>query len=508
MRQSYHSSVILLSFGIAFLGSYIAITACEQYRLCRIGIVQSQYIPPFAYLIVMALCLGGVGIWCMHFVGMSAVNMHADGERMDVRYDTGLTLLSLILVIVLTMLGFYVSSFDKVFMKTKREIIEMFVEDARKMSMKKIKNITVLQTIGIIGTRAPQHLLAGGFLTGSGVVVMHYVGMAAMQFEGKIVWNAGIIAASAIIAFAASTAAFWILFRLLSIYPNKENLRIACAFTMAVAVCGMHYVGMSAATFEHVPGLQLPTSHHSITDTEAFHAGMVTAALVALLAGMIALADLRNSVLMLSTELYRADRVIMNVPTTPHSTCAVTIQRYVAQRRHGKFSLGVLNETVSLDHDGDHEHADDSSTGSIAHDDTESCCGRLLHQLRDRRHSFDAMTAMSSSHAHVHPASSYEYLDQPSPVGSFIKYKPDLAMLTGTSTPTNTIDGAARGPDGGSPHSIVAGTSSALPGANSNNNVIHHRSPRMGAASNASTSRDPGDRAKIPEVLVSIHSLA
>jgi NO-binding membrane sensor protein with MHYT domain len=56
-------------------------------------------------------------------------------------------------------------------------------------------------------------------------------------------WDAGIIAVSVIIAIVASTAAFWILFRLLALYPRIELLRIACAAVASIAVNGMHYTG-------------------------------------------------------------------------------------------------------------------------------------------------------------------------------------------------------------------------------------------------------------------------
>ncbi len=72
---------------------------------------------------------------------------------------------------------------------------------------------------------------------------MHYLGMWAMSFEGHIVWDEGVIASSIVIALVASTAAFWILFRLLSLYPHMEILRIASSLVMALAVCGMHYTG-------------------------------------------------------------------------------------------------------------------------------------------------------------------------------------------------------------------------------------------------------------------------
>ncbi len=64
-----------------------------------------------------------------------------------------------------------------------------------------------------------------------------------MAFPGDIAWDSGIIASSIVIALVASTAAFWILFRLLSLYPQKEVLRLGSAAIMTIAVCGMHYVG-------------------------------------------------------------------------------------------------------------------------------------------------------------------------------------------------------------------------------------------------------------------------
>ena len=70
--------------------------------------------------------------------------------------------------------------------------------------------------------------------------------MLAIDFSGTIRYNYGIVAASVLIALIACTAAFWILYRLLSLYPNKEILRIASAITMTIAICGMHYTGKIA----------------------------------------------------------------------------------------------------------------------------------------------------------------------------------------------------------------------------------------------------------------------
>ena len=362
MNGMYDEGTVVLSFFIAFLGSYASISACEQFRLSKIGVTYSRYASPYFYLVLMAISLGGVGIWCMHFVGMSAMSLPDNsGNNLEVRYDIGITLLSLALVIIFTLVGFYVSSHDVVFMKTKREIVEMFVEDAAAMSMKDVQKMKAFQMVLIIGTRAPQHLLLGGLITGSGVVVMHYLGMAAMRFQGHIVWNAGIITASIIIAFVASVAAFWILLRLLSIYPDQERLRLASAFTMAIAVCGMHYTGMSAAEFQYDASVGINIDS-TMSSQEAYLSGILACAIIFAIVIIFVLADLRRSVLKLSTELYRADTFAKSIPAS--NSCSGNAMKYIKKRQQNKFNLGVLNDTATL---GDHELLDDAM--SVASDD-------------------------------------------------------------------------------------------------------------------------------------------
>ena len=103
------------------------------------------------------------------------------------------------------------------------------------------------------------NLIFGGIVGATGVCVMHYVGMSAVVFDGYIEWNVGIVIASVIIALIAATAAFWILFRLLSLFPHLEMLRLVVAIIMTVAVNGMHYTGKSFVhSFIHVylPGCE------------------------------------------------------------------------------------------------------------------------------------------------------------------------------------------------------------------------------------------------------------
>eukprot|EP00600_Ochromonadales_sp_CCMP1393_P003557 CAMPEP_0174993566 /NCGR_PEP_ID=MMETSP0004_2-20121128/23145_1 /TAXON_ID=420556 /ORGANISM="Ochromonas sp., Strain CCMP1393" /LENGTH=506 /DNA_ID=CAMNT_0016247693 /DNA_START=245 /DNA_END=1765 /DNA_ORIENTATION=- len=300
----------------------------------------------------MAVCLGGVGIWCMHFVGMNAVSLYnTKGEKLEIHYNLWLTLLSLVLVLMFGLAGFAISSRDKVFTKSKREIAEMFVADAKHLSLKDIQHISSLHMVFLIGSNSLQHLCIGGFLTGCGVVVMHYVGMASIEFQGHIVWDEGIIAASALIAFGASTAAFWILFRLLSIYPNKELFRLICAFVMAVAVCGMHYTGMMAARFEFDEDAEPPTndSNVHIPSTNQFLIGVLISTFTCIAALIVVMADLRYSVSKLAYELSRADDLVMNLTIPSGSNCATNVRRYIFKRKTSEFNAGLITGSQRRD---------------------------------------------------------------------------------------------------------------------------------------------------------------
>jgi hypothetical protein len=92
-------------------------------------------------------------------------------------------------------------------------------------------------------------LIVGGIIAGGGVCIMHYIGMIAIHAGVKIHWNGGVVFASVLIAIVAATAAFWILFRMLALYPAYESLRFLSSLVAAIAVCGMHYTGMMAASY-------------------------------------------------------------------------------------------------------------------------------------------------------------------------------------------------------------------------------------------------------------------
>lgn len=200
----YNDLLIVLSYLIAVFGSY---TALQLTR--RIGGTGSRV--QWSWLAAAAFAMGGGAIWSMHFIGMLAMEMN-----MVVTYDIPKTVISLLAAIVLTALGLYIVASGS-------------------------------------GKLSWARLVLGGTVMGAGIVVMHYLGMYAMRMRATFEWDNPLVALSIVIAVVASIAALWLAFNM-----RRMAQMIGSALVMGVAVCGMHYTGMAAATMVPSPAAQAP----------------------------------------------------------------------------------------------------------------------------------------------------------------------------------------------------------------------------------------------------------
>ncbi|GAA1860056.1 MHYT domain-containing protein [Myceligenerans crystallogenes] len=148
------------------------------------------------WLVLGAIAIGGTGIWVMHFVAM----LGFVPQGVSLRYDVPLTLMSAGIAIVVVGLGLF---------------------------------------INMIGGQRLPGMLIGGFLAGSGVATMHYMGMAAMRMNARMTFDGGFVIASVIIAIVAATAALWC-----TTHIRGAVATLVATLVMGVAVTGMHYTGM------------------------------------------------------------------------------------------------------------------------------------------------------------------------------------------------------------------------------------------------------------------------
>ncbi|MGW3291988.1 MHYT domain-containing protein [Streptomyces sp. NPDC001002] len=142
----------------------------------------------------------GCGIWTMHFIAM--IGFSVDGSL--VNYDTGLTLLSLIVAIAVVAVGVF-----------------------------------------LVGYRggSPLNLGVAGTITGLGVAAMHYLGMAAVHTNGTVHYDTKTVVLSVVIAVVAATAALWAAVSIQKLWSS-----LGASLVMGVAVTGMHYTGMAAVS--------------------------------------------------------------------------------------------------------------------------------------------------------------------------------------------------------------------------------------------------------------------
>lgn len=195
MAHDHDIGLVVLSFAIAALASFCSLDMAERMRAAE-GRTRTFW------LIMAGITLGG-GIWSMHFIAMTA--FYVPIER---GYDPKLTLLSGLVAVAAVTAG--------------------------------------LAALG----RKPGlvRLLGAGAFVGTGVVVMHYMGMSALRIAGEIAYRPELFTASIVIALTAATVALWLAANLTLLWQ-----RAAAAIVMAIAICGMHYTGMTGVVLTAAP---------------------------------------------------------------------------------------------------------------------------------------------------------------------------------------------------------------------------------------------------------------
>ena len=197
IKGEYDPGLVVLSYIIAFLGSYAGLSLASNMYEAKNWNDKDK----FQFAGAMAL---GAGIWAMHFIGMIAY-------RMDMvhSYNPWLTFLSMMIAITVAYCALWV---------------------------------TRAHTLRLLP------ILAGAVLLGVAICAMHYVGMVAMTMRAALYYIPSIFALSVTIAIGASVAALIIIF-FLGRHQGKSKLllRILASLIMALAISGMHYTGMAAA---------------------------------------------------------------------------------------------------------------------------------------------------------------------------------------------------------------------------------------------------------------------
>ena len=198
LTSSYDPWVVVASILVASFASYVTLDLAKRVRTKDRGVALSWWIGGSVAM--------GTGIWSMHFVGMLAFSL-----PIALGYTKFLTFLSWIAAVAVSAIALAVAS---------------------------------------LGSLSVRRLAAGSLAMGAGICCMHYIGMAALDMAPGIVWSKTLVAASAGIAVTASAAALLIFFWLRKVSSRRGLIyQATAALVMGLAISGMHYTGMAAASF-------------------------------------------------------------------------------------------------------------------------------------------------------------------------------------------------------------------------------------------------------------------
>ncbi|KNB17540.1 hypothetical protein FOXG_15046 [Fusarium oxysporum f. sp. lycopersici 4287] len=197
--QSYNAGFVALSFVVSLVGAGSTLELINRRTGLR-GL--------YNHLLLMssAVTMGGVSIWCMHFIGNRAIDL-ADGEPdMQVAYSSGFTAVSFFVPILVLLAAFV--------------------------------------AVGTNNSVSWWRLITGGVLCGTAVCGMHYLGNASID-NYTCVYRPAYVVSSAIIAIVASNVALAMFFVFRAMWANSWWKRVISAVVLAGAVSGMHWCAAS-----------------------------------------------------------------------------------------------------------------------------------------------------------------------------------------------------------------------------------------------------------------------
>lgn len=148
------------------------------------------------WLVVLAVCVGAT-VWSTHFIAMLAYRV-----SVPMSYDPVVTLLSFLIGTLVMGLGFALAARGRGRGRTR---------------------------------------LIGGATVGSGVTLLHYVGMAALSVPGRIRYDADLVVASVVAGTVFGAAAAWVIFG-----PRRAHSRALGALLLVIMTAALHFTGMGA----------------------------------------------------------------------------------------------------------------------------------------------------------------------------------------------------------------------------------------------------------------------
>lgn len=201
----YAPWLVFVSFVLIGLAGMIG------FDMVAFGLQRESRVARLTWRAIASVTLG-VGIWSMHFLAMLAYQ-----QGLDMEYDPLGSAISVLSAVVILGLG-----------------------------------------LGLVDRPSPSLARVFGFggVITVAILVMHSIGMAAMDMAMEVRYRPEWIAFGAVVGAPAALAAAWFAFRLApSLDRGQAAARTAAAAMLALSVCGLHYAAIEGTVMIPLDGL-------------------------------------------------------------------------------------------------------------------------------------------------------------------------------------------------------------------------------------------------------------
>ncbi|CAI4213042.1 unnamed protein product [Parascedosporium putredinis] len=193
--RSFNAGYVALSYVVSFIGAMSTLELINR-RTAPRGLFNH------ILLVGSAVTMGGVAIWCMHFIGSLAIVL-ADGEHLlQIVYSSKITAASFFVPIIVLVIAFV--------------------------------------AIGAGSQPSWIRVIGSGVLAGIAICGMHYLGNASIA-NYTCIYQPGYVVGAALIAVAASTIALFLFFVYRAAWANSWWKTLGCGVLLAGGVSGMHW---------------------------------------------------------------------------------------------------------------------------------------------------------------------------------------------------------------------------------------------------------------------------
>mmetsp|Transcript_2338 Transcript_2338/g.5945 ORF Transcript_2338/g.5945 Transcript_2338/m.5945 type:complete len:403 (+) Transcript_2338:128-1336(+) len=299
LKTEWSLTWIVASYFFSVCGAMAGVNAVEAYR------EESDKHMKHFELILFSCCVGGVGIWFLHFTGMFAVEYMVqtsagDWVALSITYEPIMTVASWFFAFAAVHAGALIASKDTFFGRSRVEATSALTKMVTFRQIVRQGNKVRFAALFM----KPQRFIAGGVVAGLGILLMHYTGMSAVHQAGfKVKWKAPALFVSVILAVVVPSVGFWIIFRFLQWKPGVESFRVGAAFVIALAVASVHYSGMAAAEY-HVDHSRLEVdSSGTVSREDIFTFGCFFSAFMLCISQFFLIGYARKSVVRRTTLL-------------------------------------------------------------------------------------------------------------------------------------------------------------------------------------------------------------